>query len=215
MRVLAGLLFTVCLFATTPAYAADRVVVRFSNSADSTDRSAARASVDATAAKPLPGLTGVQVVTVPEGDAKSAARTLDNHDGVLWAQPVRMMHVAAAMPSGTGNLSDEQWGLQNLGQKTYDSYYDDMFDAAEHVDGNFTTAWDTTRGAGTTIAVVDTGVDFNIGDLAENRAASGYDFVGHDSNPAPALGVDPTGDELTNHGTHVSGIAAASLGIHN
>jgi hypothetical protein len=210
MRVLAGLLFTVCLFAATPAYAADQVVVRFSSSADSADRSAARASVDATSAQPLTGLTGVQVVTVPEGDAKSATRTLDNTDGVVWAQPVHRMHAAAAMPSGDGNLSSGQWGLQNYGQRAYDSYAGQLIAGTAGVDGNFTTAWDATRGAGTTIGVVDTGVDFSIADLAANREASGYDFVDGDSNPAPTAG-----SEETSHGTHVAGIAAASLGVNS
>src|SRR5690348_15202154 len=209
MRVLAGLLFTVCLFAATPAYAADRVVVRFSSSADSADRSAARASVDATAAKSLPGLTGVQVVTVPEGDAKSAARTLDNADGVLWAQPDHRVHAAAvALPSDDGSLSNWQWGLLNSGQTIGQA-------GTPGIDGNFTNAWETTEGANVTIAVVDTGVDFTIPDLAPNRDTSAaYDYVGHDSNPYPDAPTDPTQEDESSHGTHVAGIAAAALRVN-
>src|SRR5690348_1843972 len=164
MRVLAGLLFTVCLFAATPAYAADRVVVRFSSSADSADRSAARASVDATAAKSLPGLTGVQVVTVPEGDAKSAARTLDSTGGVLWAQPDHRVHAATVtLPSGGASFSQDQWGLLNSGDAILDGGGGTVLPAGvPGIDGNFTAAWNTDpgEGQGVTIAVVDTGVDF-------------------------------------------------------
>jgi subtilisin family serine protease len=214
MRVLAGLLFTVCLFAATPAYAADRVVVRFSSSADSADRSAARASGDATSAKALPGLSGVQVVTVPEGDAGSAARTLDNADGVLWAQPDHRVHAAIALPSGGASLSSNQWGLLNDGSAILDGNGSTILPAGvAHVDGNFTNAWDTTEGAGVTIAVVDTGVDFTIPDLAANRSTAGaYDFVDRDTDPSPEAAPDPSVDE-TSHGTHVAGIAAASFGV--
>src|SRR5689334_455758 len=101
MRVLAGLLFTACLLAAAPAYASDRVVVRFSSSADASDRAAARSAADATRPQSVPGLSGVQVVTVPTGDATSAARALDRADGVLWAQPDRRVHASAvALPTG-------------------------------------------------------------------------------------------------------------------
>src|SRR5262249_17474874 len=76
------------------------------------------------------------------------------------------------------------------------------------IDGDFVPAWNTTTGTGQTIAVVDTGVDASIPDLAANLAPGGYDFVGHDSNPAP----DGSTQE-TSHGTHVAGLAAASLSV--
>jgi subtilisin family serine protease len=157
----------------------------------------------------VPGLTGVQVVTVPEGDAASAARTLDKSSDVVWAQPVRRMHLAAALPSGSGNQSSDQWGLLNSGQTLYDSDYRAMTAGTAGVDGDFTPAWDTTTGAGQTIAVVDTGVDFTIADLSANRDANGWDFVQSDSDPSP----DPSGTTETSHGTHVAGIAAAAMGI--
>jgi hypothetical protein len=210
MRLLAGLLFTACLLAATPAYASDRVVVRFSNAADASDRAAARDAADASRPQSIPGLSGVQVVTVPEGDASAAARTLNRADGVVWAQPEHVMHVAAAMPSGPGNDSINQWGLLNTGQTTYDSVLEAMVPGTPDVDGNFMPAWDTTMGGGQTIAVVDTGVDFGIRDLGVNAAANGHDFVDGDSDPAPVA----SSSIYTNHGTHVAGIAAASLGVN-
>jgi subtilisin family serine protease len=60
------------------------------------------------------------------------------------------------------------------------------------------TAWARTRGAGVTIAVLDTGVDLQHPDLVPNLVA-GWDFVDDDDRPD-----DPNG-----HGTHVAGIAAA------
>jgi thermitase len=209
MRVLAGLLSTACLFAAAPARAADRVVVRFSGSADASDRAAAREQVDAVAPRSEPGLTGVQVVTVPEGDAAAAARTLAKSSDVLWAHPDHRVHAAVALPADAGSAADQQWGLLNSGQSIAGSV------GNATIDGDFTPAWNTTEGAGVTIAVVDTGVDFTIADLAPNRASYAWDFVDGDADasPAPPPASDPTSEE-TSHGTNVAGIAAAALGVH-
>jgi len=66
-------------------------------------------------------------------------------------------------------------------------------------------AWDTTLGdSSVTIAVVDTGVQYDHPDLGANYASNpGYDFADGDSDPYP----DAPQDEY--HGTHVSGCAAA------
>ena len=63
------------------------------------------------------------------------------------------------------------------------------------------TAWNTTKGAGVTIAIIDTGVD---GTVAELRGAvvAGTDFSGAGTNGAPEGG---DGDE---HGTMVASLAA-------
>ncbi|MEK6807971.1 MAG: S8 family serine peptidase [Nanoarchaeota archaeon] len=60
-------------------------------------------------------------------------------------------------------------------------------------------------GAGQTICIVDTGINYNHADLggcfgAGCKVSGGYDFVNSDANP-----IDDNG-----HGTHVAGIAAAN-----
>jgi subtilisin family serine protease len=59
------------------------------------------------------------------------------------------------------------------------------------------------RGAGTTIAVVDTGVDLGHPDLSA-KIVPGTDFVSQGAADCPAGAQDENG-----HGTHVAGIAAA------
>lgn len=59
-------------------------------------------------------------------------------------------------------------------------------------------AWDDTKGDGTVIAVVDSGVDLDHPDL-KGRLVDGHDFVDGDDEPK----------DMNGHGTHVSGIAAA------
>lgn len=201
MRALvAGVLFAACLIAAAPARAADRVVVRFSASAGAADRSAARGAADATSPRSLPGLTGVQVVEVPDGHAAAAAHKLARADGVAWAQPDRRVHVASTLP--TGPAFGQEWGLRNTGQLILGTK------GISGMDGDFIPAWDTTDGSGVTIAVVDTGVDFTIEDLAVNRDAGyAWDFVDGNSDASPVV----SSSDETSHGTHVAGIAAAAL----
>ena len=84
--------------------------------------------------------------------------------------------------------SDPQFGDQYAPQQT-----------------NANAAWDTTLGdANVTIAVVDTGAQYDHPDLQGNFESNpGRDFADDDSDPYP----DAPNDEY--HGTHVSGCAAA------
>jgi thermitase len=62
----------------------------------------------------------------------------------------------------------------------------------------FESAWDRTRGAGVKVALVDTGAGVRHEDL-RGKVALGWDFVNDDR----------TVKDLSGHGTHVAGIAAA------
>jgi subtilisin-like proprotein convertase family protein len=86
-----------------------------------------------------------------------------------------------------------QWHLKNTGQRS----------GTANLDLNITTAWDTVRGTGIVIGVVDDGVEITHPDLAANYLASAsWDFRDNDSDPSP-VDVD---DE---HGTSVAGLAVA------
>lgn len=89
-------------------------------------------------------------------------------------------------------LFDQQWGLQQI-----------------HAEQ----AWPTSTGSGTTIAIVDTGVDLTHPDLNKNLV-QGATFTGCKKQARPCgngdwKGPDGKGDELDTHGSHVAGIAAA------
>lgn len=74
-------------------------------------------------------------------------------------------------------------------------------------------AWATSTGAGTVIAVVDSGVDLSHEDL-QGKLVPGATFIG--CNPSCGngdwKGPDGVGQDLDAHGTHVAGIAAAATG---
>ncbi|MGH3365118.1 MAG: S8 family serine peptidase, partial [Nocardioidaceae bacterium] len=101
--------------------------------------------------------------------------------------------VAAPVAAATNDpLREQQWGL-------------DQIKAEE--------AWAATTGAGTVVAVVDSGVDLNHPDLKGNLVG-GATFSGCKQGQSPCgngdwRGPDGVGNDGDEHGTHVSGIVAA------
>jgi thermitase len=124
------------------------------------------------------------VVAAPAGmDAERFARTLDALPEVAYAEPDYPV-VAAWIPNDPGfNVIEPavlQWGPRRIGAPA---------------------AWDAARGAGVTIAVLDTGVDLGHEDLASKvDTLNDRDFVNLDFDASDDNG----------HGTHCAGIAAAA-----
>ena len=69
-------------------------------------------------------------------------------------------------------------------------------------------AWATSRGTGTTIAIVDSGADLAHEDLT-GKVVADVSCVGADGDPTRCRG---RGQDDNGHGTHVAGIAAATTG---
>lgn len=182
-----------------------RVIVKMSTPADvdgesQVRRTAAAAGTAIGAARPT--ATGGTVVAV-DGDPVAAARTLAAQPGVAYAVPERRLQPATD-PNDPGYPS--QWDLPAI-----------------HVPD----AWPYSRGAGVTVAVIDTG-SLPHPDL-QGQYLPGYDFVGdptysldgdgRDSDATDAgdwtpYGVcdDPTAHSSSWHGAHVAGTIAALAG---
>ena len=116
------------------------------------------------------------VVALPKGERLAAASAGANH-------------AASADP-----YFGELWGLDNTGRYVNDS------SGSNDADMDVPDAWTQSTGAGATVYVADTGIDYTHPDLAANYGG-GYDFVASDADPM---------DEHY-HGTHVSGTIAASV----
>ncbi|BDX05919.1 S8 family serine peptidase [Planctobacterium marinum] len=106
-------------------------------------------------------------------------RYLTNHTAVKSIQPVRVVQKLLHESTSLIN-ADEAWSLTDSENQ------------------NLT-------GTGITVAIMDTGVDYNHADLggclgAECKVIGGYDFVEQDEDPM----------DVDGHGTHVAGIVAAS-----
>jgi subtilisin family serine protease len=103
---------------------------------------------------------------------------------------------AIAVLNGYGEVSDAR-PLYKTGVSAFepdDDKYDDDHLTLVRADE----AWILSRGAGITIAIVDTGVNDEHEDL-KDKVVNGYDYVDNDDDP----------DDEHGHGTHVAGIAGA------
>ena len=124
-------------------------------------------------------------------DGLEAANRLQESGLVLYAYPNWLGgKERSAIPNDT--YFGDQWHLNNTGQ-------------GGGIAGNsinVLSAWDSVRGNGKHIAVVDDSLERGHVDLAPNMASAGHwDYVSNDSNPDPARSDD-------RHGTAVAGIAA-------
>jgi subtilisin family serine protease len=157
-----------------PTATPDRVIVGFDAGADRGDRVGARAAVDATLISTL-GDRRQQLLAV-DGDVERAVAVLEDAPGVAYAEPDA---VVRALWTPNDPFLGSQWALGRT---------------------RVPAAWDSARGAGTLVGVVDTGGELTHPDLGRFPADPGYDFVNDDG--------DPTDDE--GHGTGVTGVIAAS-----
>jgi thermitase len=193
-------------------FAPGEAIVRFEEGTSAAERREVRRQAEVGFESTI-GLPRTEVVAV-EGTVAAAVRQLERQPEVAYAQPnYRYEALAVAAPDDT--FFGQLWGLSDPTPP------DPGVGALE--------AWETTKGAGQVIAVVDTGVDLTHPDLQPNLWSNpleavgfpgldedlngkvddlhGYDFVDDDGDP----------DDYEFHGTHVAGTAAAvagnSLGI--
>jgi subtilisin family serine protease len=185
-------------------YVANQAIVRFEPGTSAAERRVTRNRADVQFERSL-DLARAQVVEV-NGSVDAAIRRLERQGDVEYAQPNYRYHALAA-----DTFLSELWGLT---------------DPAPPDPGvNALSAWNTKRGSGQVIAVVDTGVDLTHPDLIANlwsnpseapgngidEDANGVvdDFRGADF--VDRAGGAPTGDpdDFNFHGTHVAGTAAA------
>jgi subtilisin family serine protease len=187
-----------------PAAVPGRVVVGFAPDASAAERRAARAAVDGDLVGSV--LPGVQVLEVPEGTERAAAAALARDDDTTWAQPDVPVR---ALDAPDDPLFPSQWAWANTGQ----------ISGTAGADIKALEAWESTRGADTLVAVVDSGVtpehpdagarQVNAGEIAGNRRDDdrngrvddvlGWDFVNADNDP-----LDDDG-----HGTAVAAVVNA------
>jgi subtilisin-like proprotein convertase family protein len=148
----------------------------------------------------VPGMANTYILRSRGGAlmrSLEVANALYESGAAVWANPmIRRLHTKRYTP-GDPRFGD-QWHLKNDGTQ--------VSGAVAGNDVNVTTAWDTVRGTGINIAVVDDGMDLKHPDLAPNaRTDIDYDYWQNDNNPSAAPPYDM-------HGTSVAGIAAARGG---
>ena len=168
-----------------------------------------------------PGPKEGEVLVGVSATADDVRATVEQHlprDAKVVHTNETLRYVAVSFPSEAPDSAREnfieavtrkdhvKYAERNVTYETQATPSDPQFDqqyAPQQVKSD--QAWDTTFGdSAVTIAVVDTGAQYDHPDLQGNYASNpGYDFVDGDSDPYP----DVPSDEY--HGTHVSGCAAA------
>jgi len=184
---------------TASDYRPDRILVQFQPG--TTPNAAAGTTLSA----PLSLVPGLYEVTLdPQTAVATALNEYQSSPSVAYAQPDYWV-AAERIPNDPGFKS--QWAYTN------------PFNPAATIKA--TTAWDTTVGSSqVTVAVIDTGIDFNHPDLAAN--------LWHNPGEVPGNGKDDDGNGYVDdyygynfvkntgspmddngHGTHVAGIIGA------
>ncbi len=186
------------------AFVAGEAIVRFEPGTTAAERLAARQAGAVTLDQAL-RLSQTQVVQT-DGSVADTVKRLERQPDVAFAQPNYRYRALASAPDDS--FFGDLWGLDTP--------------QLPRPGVGALAAWDTTRGAGQTIAVVDTGIDLTHNDLTGNLWSNpgetangidddsngkvddlrGYDFVDGDSDPS----------DFNFHGTHVAGTAAAVAG---
>jgi thermitase len=158
------------------------------------------------------GTRGVAIVGVPGGDESGAISRYRRNPNVLYAEPnfIRRIPMPVSHLPGSEVLPGdyyfgEQWALHNTGQEFYCIPWIGgnlcLYVGTPDADIDAPEAWaNGMDGLGITVAVIDSGVDYNHPDLAPNYAG-GYDFLNNDGDPMDDMG----------HGTHVAGTIAAAM----
>ncbi len=165
-----------------PDFAPGRVIVKFKGGDVGPATLSRRLTPKQLAhARPMRHLRAVRL-QVDAGDELATAAQLQAMSDVEYAEPD---YVARALETPNDTYFSRQWGMTGI---------------------NAPQAWDVSHGSsGVTVAIVDTGIDGTHPDLS-GRVLAGYEFV---SDRALSAGAN-SDDAYEGHGTHVSGIVAAS-----
>ena len=152
------------------------------------------------------GLRRLYLLDVGGNDLEALARVCRTEPGVEYCEPDRPM-AAFFLPNDPYLATAGRWGQP----------FDDLW-GVKRIDAP--TAWNTNRGTGVVVAVVDTGVDYTHPDLAANAWTNPGEIPGNDLDDDGNGYVDDVyGWNFTNddpdpmddhfHGTHVAGTIAA------
>ncbi|MDM8565990.1 S8 family serine peptidase [Candidatus Halobeggiatoa sp. HSG11] len=189
---------------TQTEYFSNRIIVKFRENIQMATKISLRNNMNAKFVKELP-LINAEVWKVK--NVETTISIQNNYPEIEYIEPDYTIHLNR-IPNDTG--LNELWGLNNFGQTG--GMWDADIDAEE--------AWNMTTGNNSVVcAVIDTGVDYNHPDLANNMWKNpgeipnnnidddgngyiddvyGYDFANNDNDPFDDQG----------HGTHVAGTIA-------
>jgi subtilisin family serine protease len=192
-------------------YKEGELLVKFKSGVTSSSSLKINQAIGSSVTRKFTIVPNLEHIILPKGlSVKDAITKYMADPNVEYAEPNYIIHAYTNIPNDT--YFGQQWALRNIGQFAAGTPGADI-KAAD--------AWDISTVAGATIAILDTGIDYNHQDLVGNiwrntgetdctngidddgngyiDDCKGWDFVNNDNDP-----MDDSG-----HGTHVAGIAGA------
>ena len=161
---------------------------------DGVDAKGLAAAMNLKVLRTIQGAPGfVLLETTSSGEALTKTEALLAREEVMVAEPqLARQQSKRLIPNDT--FFGQQWHLRNTGQSS----------GLSGVDANVVSVWDTNKGAGIRIGIVDDGLQTTHPDLSPNvDTVNDYDWNdGTPNDPNPVLSVDF-------HGTSCAGVAAA------
>jgi subtilisin family serine protease len=208
---------------------ATRVIVKYKTNAQGSARLRTLSAQGLRVRRTL-ALTGAKLVDVPQGrSAADVAAQLRKDPAVEYAVPDVLRRPLANAVTPNDPLFDQQWALRNAGQ-TLAASAQSQTTLASGIDVDALGAWGVRSGSpAVTVAVIDQGVAITHPDLSGaiwtnpgesgSKATNGVDDDGngyvddvHGWDFVRGTGKVDTAQDDDQHGTHVSGIIAATRG---
>jgi subtilisin family serine protease len=166
---------SVCATAVQPQFVKGEILVKYKSNVPASVRDTVNKQHGAKVLASIAAL-GVVRITAPRGGESAQCKSYKANTNVEYAEPNYIAKPSDTIPTDT--YFSSQWDLVKIQAPA---------------------AWDVTTGSSAlTIAVIDTGVDYNHPDLSGHMVA-GYDFFSNDTNPMDEYG----------HGTKCAGVVGA------
>lgn len=196
----------------TGDYRDGEVLVRFKSGIKAASFAAVHKAIGASVVRKYKIIPNLEQVKLPQGlSVKDAVMQYMADPNVEYAGPNYIRKTEIIIPNDTYFVN--QWALRNTGQYAYGKAGADI---------RMAEGWDVTIGSGDiTVAVLDTGIDYNHNDLVWNvwrnlGETSCTDAVDNDGNGKlnDCVGwnfIDDNSDPMDDdgHGTHVAGVIGA------
>ncbi|MGF9648752.1 S8 family serine peptidase [Pseudarthrobacter oxydans] len=143
------------------------------------------------------GSTGAVLVKAPRGKKAQLIQELSSNPDVEYAEPDEVVTATTADP-----YFERQYALHNVGQSFTDTANTlTVPGGTRDADVDAVAAWNITRGSGTKVAIIDSGVAIDHQDISHKVVAR--------ANFSSTIIDEPADYDRYGHGTHVAGIIAA------